>query len=293
MSLYRTANVDAVAVYQSSGKFFKLAQKMDNLSDEQQHVMKQSISLITKPKLAAVAKIYNISDRIDDYIFPVYRALRADYPNNNGDNFTHEELSRFSPMHRCQVYATFKNAPYHVEHAASDPKAARGFLPDAHYVTSQPKDRHVLVAAAVDATKDIPLAEGILAGDLNQCSMGCICEAVQCSWCHKVAYSDFELCDCLMHHKMSRINNQLIYEDCLGVEFQELSNVREAAEPTAVEQAILKYASRKHTYEENKKVFSPIASMVSVQDRIEIARFIQTNVNRLPEAMLRLADKLY
>ena len=293
MPLYRTAKSPILGVYQSSGKFHKLASSNNDITNEDADLIKRSLNLVSNQILKAVAKVYNISDNINDYIFPVPRAVTADISNNNGDLFTHNELARFSPTHKCQVYATFRNDPIHIEHAASDPKSARGFIPDVYYVTSNLQDKHVLCVAAIDATKDIPLANGLISGDITDFSMGCICDSVKCNVCGSVANSDSELCDCLKWHKMSYIDNKLVCEECLGVEFQELSSVGEGADPTAKTQAILQYSSNKNKSIEAKAGFTPIASMLHKTDQVEVARFFKDNVNRLPNSMLRLASKLF
>jgi len=293
MAFYKTAAAPIVSVYQSSGKFTKRAQQNDEMTEQQDQAARAAINLLSKDVLGAISKIYNISDDINDYIFPVPRAVTASVPNNNGDCFEHDELTRFSSYHRCQVYQTFRNDPLHIEHAAGDPKTARGYLPDVFYMQSSPDDRHVLCVAGVDTTKDRALAEGIADGSINKFSMGCICAAVQCSSCKKVATSDRDLCDCLRWYKMSKINGKLVYEHCRGVEFQELSVVQNPADVTATTQALLKYAANQAERNNIRESFNVISSLVSSEDAYEVGKFFKENANRLPESMLRLADKLF
>ena len=106
---YKVADAPLLGFYQSSGKFHKFASKTADLTQEEDHVVKQTLSLLSTGKLKAISKIYNISSDINDYIFPIPRAVTAgtaDFPqpNNNGDNFDHEELTRFSKDHKCLVY---------------------------------------------------------------------------------------------------------------------------------------------------------------------------------------------
>jgi hypothetical protein len=295
MGFYKTAQTPILGVYQTSGKFHKLARKTADLTPAEEEAVKKTLNLISKDVVKALAHVYNLSDNINDYIFPVPRAVTAGTgnrprPNNNGDNFEDEELRRFSTKHRCQVYQTFKNDPIHVEHVAFDPKAARGFIPDVQYIQS-PEDLHVIVVAAIDTTKDIPLSEGLLSGAVNSWSMGCICDSVRCSYCKSVAHSDNDLCSCLKHHKMSKIGGKLVYEDCLGVEFQELSIVANPADTTALTQRLLRCSSLQE--KEISSSFSPIAGVLSKEDQVEVARFIKENINRLPESLLKLANKLF
>jgi len=284
MAFFKTATASIVDVF-SASNFHKMASSGDYRGNLARNAMK----MLSSGKLSAISKIYNISNNPDDYVFPVLRAVTADIPNNNGDRFTHSELTRFSPRHRCQVFETFRFDPYHVEHVASDPKAARGFLPDVYYDTSNQDDKHVLCAVALDIKKDRQLADGIISGKLTDCSMGCICEAVQCSVCHHIAYNDNDLCDCLTWHKMSKINGQLVFEDCLGTEFVELSQVSEGADPTAKLQAFLDY---KNQYEMAAS-FSPIASILTKGESLTVARYAAKNMNTMPDALVKLIDRFY
>lgn len=293
MPFHKTAKAPILGVFQSSGKFHKCASQNTDISKSEDKAIQDTLNILSKDVLKAVARVYNISDKIDDYIFPVPRAVTADEPNNNGDNFMHDELVRFSSNHRCQVYQTFKNDPLHVEHLADNPKTARGYLPDVHYVIADENDKHVLTVVGMDVTKDPPLAEGLLSGEVDSFSMGCICDAVRCRKCGKVAHSDRDLCDCLRWYKMATIDGQLVFEDCLGVEFQELSVVGNPADPKARTQALLKHAAKKAERNNIQASFNIISSILEEGDQREVARFFSSNVGKLPDAMLRLADKLF
>jgi hypothetical protein len=295
MPFFITASAPIAAVYQSSGKFIKCAAQHSDITKSDDEQIKRSINLISKDVLKSIARVYEISDDVNDYIFPVPRAVTANIPNGNGDRFTHDELIRFSSQHRCRVFETFRNDPLHVEHAADNPKTARGFLPDIAYMTKNPKDMHVLAAVAVDTKKDQPLADSILAGNTNAFSMGCICESVKCSYskCAKVAYSDKELCDHLRFSKMATIDGEQIYEDCLGVEFQELSVVGTPADPKALTQAILRYSARKNVRVASQDKPSLVTHLLDREDQEITAEYFKRNINNLPEAMIRLAHKLF
>lgn len=297
---YKTANTPILGVYQSSGKFHKLASKTADLTPEEDAAVKHSLNIISKDVIRAVSKVYALSSNIDDYIFPIPRAVTAGTqenprPNNNGDNFDHDELTRFSSAHKCLVYETFKNDPLHVEHVAFDPKAARGFLPDVYYVTQNPEDMHVIAVAAVDTTKDYPLAEAIIGGKSNAFSMGCQCDAVRCSHCGKTAYSDNDLCECLTHYKMADLGSGPIYEDCLGVEFQELSVVGNPADPTALTQRMLQRAAMRKSaaYNSGQDVIRAVNTLLSREDQIEAARYFKANMSKMPESVIKLIAKLF
>ena len=295
MAFYKTAQAPILGVYQSSNRFSKRASQNADITEQEEATVKHVLNIISKDVLKAISKVYKISDNIDDYIFPVPRAVTADVPNNNGDNFSDGELIRFSDNHRCLVFQTFRNDPLHIEHVAHDPKVARGYVPDAYYLVQDPNDKYVLTVVAMDVTKDPPLAEGLLSGEIDNFSMGCICEAVQCSYspCRKIARSDKELCEHLLFYKMATIDGELIFEDCQGVEYQELSVVGLGADAKARTQAILKYASKKAAIGQVKQSFNIISSLVSDGDAYEVARYFNANAGKLPEAMLRLGDKLF
>jgi len=290
--LFRTANAPIVGIYQSSGKFIKCASKNADISNEEEHVIKQSINLISPHVLNAVAKVYNLSDSIDDYAFPVYRSVTANIPNSNADYFSSDELQRFSSNHKCQVYQTFNRAPFHVEHASEDPKSARGYIADSYYINSNKDDQHVLCLVGLDTTKDPPLAESIISGENPGSSMGCLCEAVRCSYCNKTAKSDSDLCDHLLFYKMATLDGILVCEHCIGVEFQELSSVGDPADETALTQYILQRAARREEINNVKEQFNILSHLVPKEDQMEVARYFSSNINRLPEAMLRLANKI-
>jgi hypothetical protein len=294
MSFFKVGSTPILGVYQSSGKFSKCASKNADIKDNEHKTINKALNLISKEVIKSLAKVYNISDNINDYIFPVPRAVGADIPNSNGDRFAHEELLRYSSNHRCLVYQTFRNDPLHVEHAADNPKTARGFIPDAYYMQDDPKDRYVLTVVAMDTTKDPALADGLLSGEIDSFSMGCVCDAVQCSYskCRKIAKTDRELCEHLRRYKMARINGELVYEDCLGVEYQELSVVGDPAYEKARTQYMLNINSHKQKIIDAQNNFSLIKSLVGEQDATQVAKFFKENLNRLPEAMLHLADKI-
>lgn len=292
MAFFKTSSAPIIGLYQNSGRFTKKSSLYDEIAENQDNSVKKSINLISKEVLGAVAKIYNISDNIDDYIFPVVRTVTANKHNGNGDLFTHGELSRFSQENRCQVYQTFKNDPLHVEHAASDPKTARGWLPDVAYITGNESDMHVIAVVAVDTKKDPELAGCMLSGTANKFSMGCICDAVQCSECGGTWYTESDVCDCLRYNKMTLGKNGIVHNACLGVSFKELSNVGEPADETAITQAILQYTARKNELRSVARK-ATIEQLLPAKDQIEVARFFSANFNKLPDSMIRLSKILF
>jgi hypothetical protein len=107
-----------------------------------------------------------------------------------------------------------------------------------------------------------------------------------------VAYSDADLCDHLRYYKMSKIDGELIVEACGDVEFQELSQVGIPADDKARTQYILQRAAARKAPQEAKRP-SPIQHMLEVKDQRLVAEYFRRNMGSLPEAMVRLADRLF
>lgn len=121
----------------------------------------------------AVAEVYRVSSRPDDYLFLVARCLTADIPNNNGDCFPYEELTRFDASRNCLVYQTFQNAPLHLNHQAEDRTKALGFLLDVHLNADKKDDRYVEALVAADRKKNAQIVSELESGRRNEFSMGC------------------------------------------------------------------------------------------------------------------------
>lgn len=287
MGFFKTASIPIVALYQHSGKFSKMAAQLDDMTKEDQKRVDRVLNLISPDVLKSVAKVYNISDKVDDYVFPVPRAVTANVPNGNRDRFTDKELLRFADQHKCLVFQTFKNDPIHIEHAASDPKTARGFIPDCAYISASTKDQYVLAVAAIDTKKDIPFAQGIISGQINKFSMGCLCEAVECGRCHKIAKSEEEICSCLRYDK------QNTYSDCLGVQFIELSGVENPADPSAITQYMLRAASHQSNVNAGRDAARIINQVLSADEQVQLARYVAANINNVPDSLIRLIDRIF
>ncbi|MFA5132623.1 MAG: hypothetical protein WC444_04875 [Candidatus Paceibacterota bacterium] len=283
---FKTASIPIIALFETNGKFHKLASQNDDLPGHALDKIKGKLNMFDKDMLKAIAKVYNISDKISDYVFPVPRAVTANIPNGNRDRFTDGELLRFAELHKCRVYETFRNDPIHIEHNAADPRTARGFIPDAAYNKYNHKDQHVLTIAAIDTKKDIPFAQGIISGEINKFSMGCICDSVKCGKCGKVASSEEDLCDCLKHDKMST------YSDCLGVEFKELSGVDNPADETATTQYMLMAASLRKMGVQAKEQAKIVNQILNRGEQVQLARYIKANINTLPESFLKLVQTI-
>lgn len=259
----------------------------------------------------AVADVYRIQPNPDDYLFLVARCLTADVPNNNGDCFPEPELLRFDPQRNCVVYQTFQNAPLHLNHKAEDRTKALGFLPDVHFNRDAEDDHFVEALVAVDRVKNKQIAAELESGKRNEFSMGCLASKVECSICASVAATEEELCHHLRYHKGQRDYRgpetgwqpKHCFERCFGVTYTELSVVDDAADRTAVTQALLGKlaASRQRSIVPFAQAAAQRARNAPLLDsldlsaasKFEIAAFFEISMGGLNEGMVELAEKLF
>lgn len=176
--------------------------------------------------LAKVAENYAISADPKNYFFEAIRANTTNAPNDNSDAFHRNELLRWNTLVGKPVYATYEEKPHHIQHRASNPKAARGVVLAAHYNAESPpmencptcntrtferearddtglhckkcgtlvKDEFVETLLGIDRTKDKRFAKAVEDGILVTASMGCNCESTTCNVCDHVAYTRAEFC---------------------------------------------------------------------------------------------------
>jgi len=292
---FKTASLPVLGVFQASqNNNFRITAQFQRMHPRVAAHTKKAIELVSEgPGLKSIAQNYELSSNIDDYVFAVARAVTANEANGNGDRFTEQELLRYDADCRCLVYETFRNVPLHIEHMADDPRTARGFLPDAAYVTG-PEDKYVTCVVAVDTTKDAAYAEGLVSGRNDKFSMGCWCGAVQCSHsaCRKIARTENEKCSHLKNQMLQVVGGEVICEDCLEVCFVELSGVEIPADPKAVRQYLMQ--SKAASLKQNNSSLPPLVSrLLDRNDAVEVGRYFETNINSLPQSMINLAQKLF
>lgn len=282
---YKTANVQITSI----DSFLKAAQIASSVIEQRRRA--PGVNLITPELFEAVGTYYALSSNPRDYLYITARGVTSDVPNNNGDAFPREELWRFSPVKNCFVYQTFINDPLHVNHEASDPKLARGFLLDAHYNSKNPKDEFVELVIAVDTTKDPALAKNIREGKARTFSMGCTAQRTQCSICNKVAYSPSELCDHLKYYRMQHIAGKQVYEKCYGVDFRELSYVTDPADEKACLTSTLYIPPKVAANSKKTPLIEKLG--LSADDVNEVVKFFQYKADELPRGLIVLANILF
>lgn len=204
-------------------------------------VRKARRNMLDNDFMLEISKQYDVSYDPKDYDYVIVRAVTANVPNNNGDCFTSSELLRPHLEAKCRVYRTFCYAPHHVNHRSDNPKDARGFVADAHYNTSEDSNPFVECVVAVDRTKDPSWATAIRSKKIDNFSMGCVAAYTICSLssCRNKATTTDELCFHVRNQRMEKVAGELVYEECYGVTFRELSGVDRGADRLARTRGLL------------------------------------------------------
>lgn len=193
-----------------------------------------------KAVLDAVCDIYCISNRIDDYMFVVQRAVTANVPNLNMDAFATDVLldiidednevdRRLAGLLR---FETFMGVPLLREHRDWLISDAGGVVISAYYNDFDQNDEHVVTVTAVDKTKWFDLVDRLEKGEKVGFSMGCIAGRTRCSVCGNVAKTESEFCE-HVRNKMGSYYGKA-WEWCEDVVFRELSYVQNPADPNAI-----------------------------------------------------------
>ena len=170
----------------------------------------------------------------EGHIYTVTRAISARV-NQNFDGFPSSELKA--------AYKTFLGKPVFVNHANENPETARGRVVGARYVEAG-TDKYIQVIQEVNAQKFPKLAKELEEGGLDSVSMGCVAARTLCSFCGNEATDMFDMCDHVLRFKgqylgkrddiTGSFNDQLVYEECRGLGFFELSYVFDPADETAM-----------------------------------------------------------
>lgn len=235
--------------------------KVANVASHGSYFMNKAASSLTyslAEKLDKVADEYQISRDPSNYLLIPARANSIGRLNANLDGWTYTELSENRPEIGMRTFETYNDKPHHVEHQASNPKMARGFILDAHLnldndateadkeavfktIGQYPtKDAFVETVIAMDQTKDPVLADAYKSGAIDTFSMGADVVATQCNVCGNIAETPFKFCSHVndkfsrREYKMADGSTRLGGELCLGTTFTELSVVSDPADKTAI-----------------------------------------------------------
>lgn len=152
--------------------------------------------------LPLVAKTYNISENIRDYVKLPVTILVSEIPNRNGMAFPTEELTRFLRYQQASngelflsnniAYKTWVMCPVFKEHRSEDDTKAKGVVFDVSLEELPCKSNKgeinlmkVVALVGIDRTKDPILANKLEAGEINTFSLGSFFNDANCSICGK------------------------------------------------------------------------------------------------------------
>ena len=197
--------------------------------------------------VARPSDAFRRTSRISDFNFVpepgmLYVTARAisSRVNANLDGWPSEELKK--------AHRTFVGRPVFVDHHNWDERRSRGVILDSRVIddklASGQTDTWIELLVEVDARAFPKLAEAILSGDIDSVSMGADVEFTICSACGNKARDVSEYCHHIPHMKGRRVfvddkvagvkKAVLVYEDCYGVGFFEISFVFDPADESAL-----------------------------------------------------------
>lgn len=142
--------------------------------------------------------------------------------NDNGDFFSHEELSN--------CYKTFIGKSAFVDHDNENVEKARGIILDAIY---NERGKYVELLKAVDKKAYPELARAIEQGYVHDTSMGCNCGYSICSICGHEAHTEDDFCEHILNYKGTTYNGLPVWEENCDVSFFEDSFVTVGADRNA------------------------------------------------------------
>lgn len=160
--------------------------------------------------------------------------------NANFDGWPAEEIRK--------SYRTFIGRPIFVDHHNYDSSRARGVVLDAlihdDKLASGHDDVWAELLVEVDAQTFPRLAQAILGGDIDAVSMGADVQRTICSACGNIAYEPSQFCAHIPAMKgkvvevfdktSGRKKSVMVWEDCEGINFFELSFVFDPADESAL-----------------------------------------------------------
>ena len=200
--------------------------------------------------LSTFSKMASKVEEQDGYLYVRARAISSRV-NKNNDGWPSEELA--------SAYKTFVGRPVFVDHNNDDPKRTRGVIVDSKLHVDDEKtsaldpyyadapDNHkpptwIELLIEVDAETYPKLAKGIRDGDIDAVSMGANIKQSVCSVCANEATTPDEFCDHIkrkgLTFEVTSADGEKIrkkaYEDCVGIDFFEISFVFDPADETAL-----------------------------------------------------------
>ncbi len=123
-------------------------------------------------------------------------AIKADEPNDNGDNFPYDELKKAT--------STFVGVPIFTNHNNSDVEESRGRVVHSWWNEER---KGIMIIARVDAEAYPKLARGIKDEYIMGTSMGCQVQYSLCSICHNKAETPDQYCSHIRERKTRKISD--------------------------------------------------------------------------------------
>jgi len=211
-----------------------LASSLSNSNLSHNTVAQIANSKIDVSWLPLAAKEYNISPKLEDYIVSAVPLITSDIPNRNLQEMSTKELFRFHPRFGKVAYQTFVGKPTHINHQNTDITKAKGVNFDSIIVPIPKYNLYkIIVLSGFDRTKDNILAKSIADKKRKYFSMGAWIDQFVCSVCGTDA--GIPRCNCFKNYGKGNITpkRELIYQECIGIDFFENSSVDDPADWTA------------------------------------------------------------
>jgi len=133
-----------------------------------------------------------------EHLFVKIFAIKANEVNDNGDNFSTEELKKAT--------STFVGVPVFCNHQNDDIEKARGTVTHSWY--DNEKDG-IFIIARIDKVAYPKLARGIEEKIISGTSMGASVSASICSVCHNCAATAAEYCDHIQNRKNKKFSGKI------------------------------------------------------------------------------------
>ncbi|WP_267716817.1 hypothetical protein [Streptomyces sp. CoH17] len=202
----------------------------------------QILNVVPRSRFASLQKAGHFTgfefDPKPGMLYTRVRAISARV-NQNFDGFRSEELQKAAH--------TFVGRPVFVNHNNQDHRKTRGMILHAQYFENG-TDKYIELLNELDARAYPKLAKEIIDGNIDSVSMGTDVQISVCSYCHNEATTPEEFCDHVLFHKGQVLEKYtpargkeatLVYEDCRGLNFFEISYVFEPADETALMQEVI------------------------------------------------------
>lgn len=171
-----------------------------------------------------------------DFLFCRVRACSADVPNKNADCFPYDELKK--------AYPSFTGKGVYQDHKTDSVDDMRGLILDSVFREYDKEidggNAWVELLIAIDKSYE-DLCRKVSNGSITDVSMGCSVLEGVCSICGNKCRGKMDdygnvidMCDHIKFYKGDTFSNKLVYEDCYGVDFLEISMVTDGADSQAL-----------------------------------------------------------